>query len=145
MNRILLYLLMAFCLIGAVLSAFSLRAHYSTSTTEYCALDETFNCDYVNRSSYSKLLGVPVALIGLLGYLLLFGISFRRDRLFATFRFAASIVGLGFALYLTYIEAYVLLTWCLLCIGSLIAIATITILSGVGWFQLQSAGRQANS
>ena len=145
MNRILLYLLMIFCLVGVVLSAFSLRAHFSTSTTEYCALDETFNCDIVNRSSYSQLLGVPVALIGLLGYLLLFAMSFRHDRFFAVLRFGASAIGLGFAIYLTYIEAYVLATWCLLCIGSLIAISAITLLSGVGWFQLRFAGRQANS
>jgi len=145
MNRILLYLLMAFCLIGVVLSAFSLRAHFSTSTTEYCALDETFNCDIVNRSSYSRLLGIPVALIGLLGYLLLFAMSFRRDRFFAVLRFGASVIGLGFAIYLTYIEAYVLATWCLLCIGSLIAISAITLFSGVGWLQLRFADRQANS
>jgi len=145
MNRILLYLLMVFCVAGAVLSGFSLRAHYSTSTTEFCALDETFNCDIVNRSSYSRLLGVPVALIGLLGYLLLLTMSFRRDRFFAVLRFGAAAIGLGFALYLTYIEAYVLATWCLLCIGSLIAISAVTLFSGVGWFQLRSAGRQADS
>jgi uncharacterized membrane protein len=41
----------------------------------------------------------------------------------------ASTAGLGFALYLTYIEAFVLATWCILCLSSLTAIFLITVLS----------------
>jgi len=43
----------------------------------------------------------------------------------------AAAPGLAFALYLTYIEAYVLTTWCILCLTSLALIAAITALSGV--------------
>jgi uncharacterized membrane protein len=44
---------------------------------------------------------------------------------------AAAVAGLGFALYLTYIEGYVLGTWCILCLSSLAMIAGITVLAGV--------------
>jgi len=43
----------------------------------------------------------------------------------------ASTLGLGFALYLTYIEAFVLGTWCILCLSSLIVTVLVTVLSSV--------------
>ena len=130
-------LLFACCLLGGVLSAVSLHSHYSTSATEYCDLNTTFNCDLVNRSTYSEFLGVPVALIGMLGYILLFALSARRGKWVAVMRLVAALIGLGFALYLAYVEAHILAVWCLLCLGSLAAIAAITMLSAVslrqGW------------
>ncbi len=48
---------------------------------------------------------------------------------------AAAVAGLGFALYLTYIEGYVLDTWCILCLSSLGMIAGITVLAGVVKFR----------
>ncbi len=126
------YLLLACCLLGGTLSAVSLHSHYRTDPTGYCDLNQTFNCDFVNRSVYSELMGVPVALIGLLGYLVLFGLSARGGRPVMALQFAAAIIGLGFALYLAYVEAYVLAVWCLLCIGSLAAISAITLLTAIG-------------
>jgi uncharacterized membrane protein len=126
------FLLLGCCLLGGVLSAVSLHNHYSASPTDYCDLNDTFNCDFVNRSTYAELRGVPVALVGLLGYLLLFALSLSTSRLIAGFRFAASLIGLAFALYLAYVEAYILAAWCLLCIGSLAAISAITLLAGIG-------------
>lgn len=117
-----------FCLAGAILSAVSLKNHYSTSATDYCDLGEIFNCDLVNRSIYSRFLGVPVALIGLIGYLLLAAAVFVRGTLLAKLRLLAACMGLAFALYLAYIEARILAVWCLLCIGSLICIASATVL-----------------
>jgi len=43
----------------------------------------------------------------------------------------AAVGGLGFALYLTYIEGYVLGAWCILCLSSLAMIAGIAVLAGV--------------
>ncbi len=132
------YLLLGCCLLGGTLSTVSLHNHYSASPTDYCDLNATFNCDLVNRSTYARFLGVPVALLGLLGYLLLFALSLRASRLIASFRFVASLVGLAFALYLAYIEAYILAAWCLLCIGSLAAISAITLLAGIALRQTRS-------
>jgi uncharacterized membrane protein len=42
---------------------------------------------------------------------------------------AATIAGFAFALYLTYIEAYELMTWCILCLMSLLLIFSICLLA----------------
>src|SRR5581483_9643610 len=57
--------------LGVVVSSISLYHHFGTSKTSFCNFGESFNCDLVNRSQYSTVLGVPVALIGLCGYILI--------------------------------------------------------------------------
>jgi uncharacterized membrane protein len=119
-----------FAALGLLLSALSLYNHYQKSATEYCDFGESFNCDIVNRSIYSEVGKVPVAAIGILGYAALMVLSrIAHHRPLALLMLIAALVGLGFALYLTYIEAYVLVVWCILCLASLAAIALITLLS----------------
>jgi uncharacterized membrane protein len=130
MNRILLAISLL-AVVGIVLSAVSLKNHYSGQKTEYCDLSENFNCDLVNHSVYSRVGPVPVAAIGLMGYAVLFALS-RVSRYPARLvMLLGALAGLGFALYLTYIEAYVLGVWCVLCLGSFAAIAVISALSAV--------------
>lgn len=138
-------LLLAACVAGGILSVVSLRSHYKSSATEFCDLNATFNCDLVNRSTYSELGGVPVALIGLLGYVFLFALSFRTSLGSRVVRFVAAIVGLGFALYLAYVEAYVLGVWCLLCLGSLCSIFLISVCSGSALRQASKAEKAADA
>ena len=120
---------------GIAVSSLSLQHHYSTEKTAYCEIGETFNCDIVNRSEYSTLFGIPVALIGMLGYGALGAMAtiYRERRETPTILFAASVAGLAFALYLTYIEGHVLGVWCILCLSSLALIATTTVLSAIIW------------
>jgi len=69
---------------------------------------------------------VPVALIGVFGYIFLFVMeALKYWRVMAV----ASIGALAFSLYLTHIEASILQTWCQYCVGSLITISLITLLS----------------
>jgi len=125
--------IMAVC--GIVVSSVSLQHHYATSKTGYCDIGGTFNCDIVNRSEYSSIFGIPVALIGMLGYAALAGLAtvYRQRQETPTILFSAAAVGLAVALYLTYIEARVLGVWCILCLSSLGLIATTTILAAVIW------------
>ncbi len=118
---------------GAIVSCVSLERHYAKSVTTYCDFNEKFNCDIVNRSEYSTVAGLPVAGIGVAGYIALFVLStFRRSRLETpNWLLAGSLAGLAFALYLTYIEAYVLTTWCVLCLASLALIFLICIFSSI--------------
>jgi uncharacterized membrane protein len=112
---------------GALVSSVSLYHHYGTSATSYC--------DIVNRSTYSMVAGVPVALIGIAGYLAVLALAtmFRnRDEALAMLAIG-SLTGLGFALYLTYIEGFVLLAWCILCLSSLALIFSIAVLSSLLW------------
>jgi vitamin-K-epoxide reductase (warfarin-sensitive) len=118
---------------GAVVSAVSLERHYAKSATAFCEVGERFNCDIVNRSEYSSVMGIPVAGIGLIGYgvLLTFATLYRSRAQTPLRLLGAALAGLGFALWLTYVEGYVLGTWCILCLSSLGLITGIAVLAGV--------------
>lgn len=130
-NRILFGLVSVLSVAGIIVSVISLERHYAKSATEFCDFNQQFNCDVVNRSEYSSIMGIPVAGIGVAGYALLFLFStFHRARPETPNRLlGAAIGGLVFALYLTYIEAYVLTTWCILCLISLAIIFLIAALA----------------
>lgn len=132
-----LSLIAALAVCGVAVSSVSLQHHFATSKTAYCDVGEAFNCDIVNRSTYSTILGVPVALIGMLGYAALVGLAtvYRARRDTPAMLFGGAAAGLAFALYLTYVEARILGVWCILCLSSLALIAMITILSGVVWLR----------
>ena len=118
-------------LAGVIDSGVALRSHYAKSKSAYCDFGESFNCDIVNRSMYSVVMGVPVALIGVLGYagLLALATLYRVKAETPVILLIAAVAGLGFAIYLTYIEAYVLTVWCVLCLASLGLITAITVLA----------------
>jgi uncharacterized membrane protein len=127
-----IFVLIAVLAVGGIaVSSVSLHHHYGTSKTNYCDFGDNFNCDIVNRSIYSTVLGVPDALIGILGYAALLALAtFYRSKAEApVMLLIGSVAGLAFALYLTYIEAFVLATWCILCLSSLTLIFLITVLS----------------
>jgi vitamin-K-epoxide reductase (warfarin-sensitive) len=132
-NRFLFLTIAVLSLAGAIVSGVSLERHYAKSATSFCDLGEKFNCDIVNRSEQSEVMGIPVAAIGVVGYAVLFVFStFYRSRAETPFRLlAAAAAGLLFALYLTYVEGYILMTWCVLCLSSLGLIFLINVLAGI--------------
>jgi uncharacterized membrane protein len=129
--RFLYALVAVLALAGVVVSAVSLQRHYAKSATDFCELGQKFSCDIVNRSEYSSVEGIPVAAIGVAGYAAIFFLStFWKSRPETPNRLlAAAAAGFGFALYLTYIEAYRLMTWCILCLASQLLIFLIAMLS----------------
>jgi vitamin-K-epoxide reductase (warfarin-sensitive) len=118
---------------GMMVSGVSLERHYAKSATAFCEFGERFNCDIVNRSEYSSLMGIPVAGIGIVGYGVLFALAtlYRAREQTPLRLLVAAWAGLAFALYLTYVEGYVLETWCILCLSSLALIAMITVVAAV--------------
>ena len=122
---------------GIAVSSVSLQHHYATSKTAYCDIGEAFNCDIVNRSEYSSILGIPVALIGMLGYAALAGLAtvYRERHDTPVMLFGGAGTAFAFALYLTYIEGHVLGVWCILCLTSLGIISTTTVLAGLVWWK----------
>ena len=118
-------------LVGVVVSSISLYHHFGTAKTSFCNFGDSFNCDLVNRSQYSTVLGIPVALIGLCGYvfILLLATAYRNKAETRIFLAICCAAGLAFSLYLTYIEKFVLSAWCILCLSSLGIIFVLTVLS----------------
>ena len=131
MNRVLFGVIAILALSGVIVAGLSLQRHYAKSAATFCDFNQKFSCDIVNRSEYSTIQGIPVAGIGVAGYALLFWLSaFRKSRRETPNRLlGAALAGLAFALYLTYIEAYELTTWCILCLISLSLISLISLLA----------------
>ncbi len=132
-HRILFLTIAILALAGIALSAVSVQRHYAKSATAFCDFGERFNCDIVNRSEYSSLMGIPVAGIGVAGYGILLALAtLYRSRAETPLRLLlAAFAGLAFALYLTYVEGYVLDTWCILCLSSLATITIIALLAAL--------------
>jgi uncharacterized membrane protein len=123
-------------LAGVVVSALALQVHYST-TTEPCDINAKWDCGIVNHSPFAEILHVPVAALGIAGYLAMGGLALaRRKKLLAGLVLGA----LGFSLYLTYIEKYVLEVYCIYCVTSL---GIVTILTGLSlWWVFRGSSRQ---
>ncbi len=123
------YILFLLALAGMVVSWLALRVHYSTGTAP-CSINEKWDCGIVNHSPYAVMHGVPVAAIGIAGYFLIGILALARRR---GLLLVATLIGMGFSLYLTNIEARVLGVWCLYCVISQGLIAILMILSMAWW------------
>jgi uncharacterized membrane protein len=99
-------------------------------------------CETVQLSAYASLLGMPVALLGVVGYLaiLIVALTGLQPR-FAAARWPTDVLlalaaaGVAFSVYLTYLEAAVIHAWCRWCIGSAAVITAIFVAVGLGWLR----------
>ena len=133
------YVIAVLALAGAVVSFLALQVHYST-TTSPCSINEKWDCGIVNHSSYAVIQGIPVALIGILGYLLILWLGLARQKMFVLL---ASAAGIAFSLYLTHIERDVLGVWCLYCVISLGIIVLIPF-ADILWMIIDASMRRRN-
>ena len=133
--------ILALTVVGVWLAVRALQIHYSTGLTP-CSINDVWDCGIVNRGPYSVIFGVPVALIGIVGYIFLFVMeALQYWRVMAV----ASLGALGFSLYLAHIEASVLQVWCEYCVGSLIVISLITVLAIIQLTVKRSRARQSEA
>ncbi len=113
--------------LGMALSSAALKEHYSLERSP-CSINDRWDCGVVNQSPYAQIRGVPVAAIGVLGYLALAVLTWTGP---LQLRLIATGMALGFSLELTALEASVLEVWCVYCVGSLAVITTMTVLTAV--------------
>jgi uncharacterized membrane protein len=133
--RFLSILILLIAIAGVVDSSLALKIHYDTGV-EPCSINAHWDCGIVNHSPFAEIHHVPVAGIGIAGYLLLAVLALLRRPLLLVL---ASGVGLIFAIHLSGIEKNVLEVWCLYCVISQTIIALITLLSLV-WLTLLRIG-----
>ena len=134
-NLAMRYLLLALAIAGVVVSSLALQVHYSTKATP-CDINAHWDCGIVNHSSFSMIEHVPVAAIGIAGYVVIGVLGFFRRRFLLVL---AVFAGFCFALHLTSIEEYVLQVWCLYCVISQTIIALLLLVS-VGWLGVEYVG-----
>ena len=129
------YVITILAVVGVVVSALALQVHYSTAT-EPCSINERWDCGVVNHSPFAVIDRVPVAALGIAGYIAIAALALARQRLLLLL---AAFIGFDFALWLTSIEHFVLQVWCLYCVISQGIIALILLLS-LGWLAAEHVG-----
>jgi uncharacterized membrane protein len=96
-------------------------------------------CETVQLSEYAELLGIPVALLGMVAYLALLALSLlglqprwqqRRGPTMGVVLVAG--VGVVYSAYLTYLEAAVIHAWCRWCVASAIIVSAILVAAVIG-------------
>jgi len=119
------WILVLLCVVGIAAASLALREHYHEGTSP-CSINERWDCGVVNHSPYAMLAGIPVATIGIAGYILMAILALLRSyRLLLVPTFA----GLAFSLHLANIEAHVLGVWCVYCVISLGIISLMSLLT----------------
>jgi uncharacterized membrane protein len=113
-------------LAGLGIAIYLTVVHY-TGGEPVCAV--AHGCATVQASEYSELAGVPVAVLGLAGYIAVLVALTRDGEAWRTAAAFLSLAGLGFSAWLTYVEVGVLHAICIWCVGSAICMALLTVLT----------------
>ena len=135
MFKLLTILIVILCLAGVLTSALAFGEHYNTKPSP-CSINDRWDCGIVNHSPYAIVRGVPVALVGILGYALLGALAGRFPLITAI----GAAAGLLFTLRLTWIEWKILGVWCIYCVTSQGIIAVIFLLTLI---QVSQGGRRS--
>jgi uncharacterized membrane protein len=115
--------------VGAGIAGYLTYVHYADVSALCVAAGGA--CEKVQSSSYAKLAGVPVALLGLIAYLALL-VSLRVPG--EAGRFAGALIalsGFGFSAYLTYRELFTIDAICQWCVASAVVMTALAILTTV--------------
>jgi len=114
-------------LIGLGVASYLTYVHYA-GIKPACTAGES--CTKVQTSKYSELAGVPVALMGLIGYVLILTTLLLPQS--ETMRFATMAItlgGFGFSAYLTYRELFSIHAICEWCVSSAVIMTILTCLA----------------
>jgi uncharacterized membrane protein len=132
MDKRLSQITIALAILGLLVSIY-MTVYKVTANDSMCIGSK--DCSIVNASRYSEVNGIPVALVGVLGYAAILGIHWleRRDGFFkengSLIFFGISLVGFLFTLWLVYVEIALIKAFCPFCITSQVAMTLIFILS----------------
>ncbi len=148
-RRSLVFVLL-FTLAGAGVAAYLLHLHLVIAGNPkrgLCSFTETISCDKVLASPYAEIAGIPVALIGLLGFAFLFGLAAWRlagggrslHRLPGILALTAG-CGLAYELGMTWIEVFVIGAACPYCLTALALLAGAFVAAVLAWRAASATG-----
>lgn len=104
-------------MVGVSIAGYLTYVHYA-GLNPVCGISH--GCETVQTSSYSYLAGVPVALLGLLTYLLILAAPLTRTEGGLSAAYGLTLIGFGFSAYLTYREVFTIHAICSWCVSSAI-------------------------
>ena len=116
----------ALSVLGLGIAGYLTYVHYA-GVAPVCEI--AHGCEKVQTSQWSKVAGVPVALLGLLGYAGILVATLLRGETAATAAAGGALVGAGFSAYLTYREVFTIHAICIWCVASavlMVALAVVT-------------------
>ena len=107
-------------LVGLAVSVYLTFEHFTANATLACSIGGTIDCAKVTTSAWSTFLGVPVALLGVVFFVVALGLCLPRvwrrpERWLDAVRLGWLTIGLGMALYLIWAELYRVHAICLWC------------------------------
>ncbi|MEM7008097.1 MAG: vitamin K epoxide reductase family protein [Thermodesulfobacteriota bacterium] len=115
-------------IIGFLLSVYLTYLHFTEGQSAFCS--QGSDCDVVRQSAYSSILGIPVALLGAVGYALIFWFTYvsmsKRTRWLLLY--IISLSGFIFSAYLTYLELFVIKAICPYCVISAVIMTVLFVL-----------------
>src|SRR5262245_2762414 len=141
MNPLSRKLLLGFALLGLAAASTSSYVHYQLLTqpnySSFCDVNTTVSCTEAYLSRYGSVWGVPVALAGVVFFVLVALLAGPAGRPASTVRdaapayvFALSTIGLAFILYLAWASYFQLKVFCILCAITYVSVIGIFIVSG---------------
>jgi vitamin-K-epoxide reductase (warfarin-sensitive) len=120
------YALLTLAILGIIVASLALREHYREYGDAPCDINAHWDCGVVNHSPYAMVGPIPVAILGILGYILMCALALTRSyRLLLV----PTVAGLAFSLYLAHVEKDILGVWCIYCVISLGIISIMTLLT----------------
>ena len=123
-DRALHRILLVLALVGIGIAGYLTYIHYQ-GLDPVCAVGQ--GCEKVQNSKYAKVSGVPVPLIGLIGYVAIFASLLLRGELARLATAGMAYIGLVFSAYLTYLELFEIDAICQWCVGSAVVMTLIAI------------------
>lgn len=107
-------------LAGVGVATYLTIQHFDQKLQLACPTSGIVNCEKVTQSQYSRIFGIPVAVLGLVFFVVMVALqlppmwrSARREIRLA--RLGWSVVGLGTAIWLVYAELFLIKNICLWC------------------------------
>ena len=116
------------CLIGIGIAGYLTYVHYR-GIKVLCV--SSGGCETVQSSTYARLAGIPVPVLGLLGYAGILASLALRGELGRIAGFALALIGFLFSAYLTYRELFTIKAICQWCVGSAVDMTALMILTSL--------------
>jgi uncharacterized membrane protein len=107
-------MLIGLSILGIILATYLFINYLNKPLIESCYVNSQINCDAVTKGSLSNLLGIPVSLIGLIGYIVIFLSSVFKNKLLVL---GMSAFGMCFCLFITFQEVFFLKVICPVCLA----------------------------
>lgn len=118
--------LISLSILGILLATYLFYNFLTKPFVESCYINATINCDAVTKGSLSSLFGIPVSLIGLIGYIVILLASIFRKKLLVL---GMSAFGMAFCLFITYQEIFILKVICPVCLACQLVMLTAFLLA----------------